>query len=308
MDRNLKLFLSVVLLSFPFWMFCNFFQGKVSDFFYQREFAKRPLITPALTANISLPKKQCDLENITPESYLSFKKGKVLFEKEMEEQVPIASLTKLMTAVIASEFYSGTERVLISEKAVNQTSHNGFLRQGEVLSLRDLLKVMLIESSNDAAYSLADLMTEQAFVDLMNLKAEELNLDNTFFYNATGIDPEDLKRPKNQINLSTAHDLAKLTQYILENHPEIIEILSEKKTDLYLDNGIYHHTLENTNELLGEDKRIIAGKTGFTERAGQCLLIIIKDKGFIINTVLGSEDRFQDMTELINCSLPFNSL
>ena len=313
MTKNIKLFLLIILLSIPFWLSYNVIQKNTEEFFYTRNITKEPfyLETHIFLSNINeQTKKQCFVENITAESFISQKKNQLLFQKNSNRKLPMASLTKLMTAVIAKEFYLENQRIFVSQKAINQLENTGDLRYGELLKIEDLLRIMLIESSNDAAFALTTNMTEKGFVSLMNLKAKELNMQDTIFYNVNGLDPDDLNRPKYEINISTTRDLVILTQYILNNYPEIIEIMSTKEQSLYLDNGILHHNLINTNILLEEDSHILGGKTGHTERAGGCLILILRDNlnNHIINIILNSESRFQDMEKLINCSLPFNSL
>jgi D-alanyl-D-alanine carboxypeptidase len=162
---------------------------------------------------------------------------------------------------------------------------------------------MLIESSNDAAYSLAtpcfetQKMSEKSFVNLMNLYASytlELNPENTHFINSTGLDPEE---PIEETNYSNVKDLAKLVQYLLKNKPEIIDIISQKE------NMSFHYILESTNELFGKVDGIIGGKTGYTDKAGGCLILVLKGpikNSCFINIILGSNDRFGEMEKMIN--------
>ena len=227
----------------------------------------------------------------------------IIWAKNADKQSPIASLTKLMTAVIAAEFYKQNQNIIITKQAVEQLDAAGFLRVGERLNLQELLKVMLIESSNDAAFALTEPMGgPNGFVGLMNLKARDLGLNRTYFFNPNGLDPEDTGSPLEQINLSTTNDLVSLVKYIVSEHPEIAKILGEKGLALYSDNGRFHHNLQSTNELLGLIPSIIGGKTGTTDRAGGCLLLIIKGKTpgtYLIGVVLNSPDKFGDMKKII---------
>jgi len=186
---------------------------------------------------------------------------RVLFEKDSSQQMPMASLTKLMTALVVSEIYP-----------FNDETEN-------------LLNIMLIESDNEAAYSLADYISEKKFVELMNIKAEGINLSDTHFANSSGID-----NPK---QYSTSADLVQLANYILKQHPEIFKITIKES----------YQGKPNTNELLEEIPGIIGGKTGETPRAQECLLLIVKapnEKGYLINVILSSENRFDEMRTLIN--------
>jgi len=228
----------------------------------------------------------------------------VIWEKKAQQISPIASLTKLMTAVIAAEFYQQNQNITVTKRATEQLDAAGFLKIGERLNLENLLEVMLIESSNDAAFALTEPMGgPNGFVDLMNLKARDLGLNHSYFFNPSGLDPEDTNSPEEQINYSTANDLVILVQYITFEHPKIVKILSKKELALYLDNGQFHHNLQNTNELLGQIPNIIWGKTGTTDKAGGCLLLTIKGKSpgtYLVAVVLNSPDKFDDMKKIID--------
>lgn len=334
-------------------------QGRAELFFYEREMAKNPpevFANPVLTAQVSeqipdFPAYYFQLSDyqIQAESAISVEISpvrdfisngvsaegteKTIFQKNPNKELPIASLTKLMTAVVAVEFYQKTEKIKISPRAVAQLDDTGFLRQGEVMGVDDLLRIMLIESSNDAAYALTELTGLEGFVGLMNLKARDLKMHDTYFYSADGLDPDDSGRPddeinpvrkgealnpvsdlspsmtnpalSNGVNYSTAWDLVRMAKYLVTQHPKILASSSEKQYDLYLDNG-FHHTLSNTNVLLYELNNVVGGKTGLTDKAGGCLLLVLRGKNpgtYYINVVLNSSDRFQDMRKLISLSL-----
>jgi len=228
---------------------------------------------------------------------------KIIFAKNQEQKNPIASLTKIMTAVIAAEFYGKNQTIIINKQAIDQLDASGNLKAGEQFNLNDLLRVMLIESSNDAAFALTEPMAgPTGFVALMNLKAKDLGMESTAFFSPNGLDPEDSGLPAEQINQSTVDDLAKLAQYVVYHHPEITKILSEKETAVYSQGGEFYHPLANTNELLGKFSSIIGGKTGTTERAGGCLLLILQSKNppsRFVAVVLNSSDKFKDMENII---------
>jgi D-alanyl-D-alanine carboxypeptidase len=139
---------------------------------------------------------------------------------------------------------------------------------------------------------LVKIIGEEAFLDLMNLESKKIGLTKTIFYNATGIDPDN--NNLNQVNLSNVRDLTRLAEYITLEKPLIWEISIIPN----------YEEKNNTNELLLEMPSIvIGGKTGFTDMAGQCLLLVVKfpeDNGYFINVVLGSNDRFGDMKKIIN--------
>lgn len=222
------------------------------------------------------------------------KNDKVLFQENDKEKLPIASLSKLMAALVVIENYDLQDVTFIGKAAVDQSGAQGSLTEGEYLSLDSLLHIALIESSNDATYSLAEVMGLKNFVNLMNLRAVELGLLDTNFNDPAGLDVN---------NYSTVRDLVKLTKYLLDNHPEIWEILSQSNYKIFTPEGKVHHIATNTNELLGEIPNIVGGKTGQTLEAKGCLLIVTKNQqnqDNLIYVLLGSSDRFSEMRSLID--------
>lgn len=192
---------------------------------------------------------------------------KILFSKNYNLIIPIASLSKLMTALVVFD--------------LNET-YNLNQKIREDVSIGELVYKMLIESNNDAALSLAGFIGEKPFVDLMNIYAKKIGLNNTYFVNPTGLDIN------GSSNLSTAEDLVKLSAYILQNYPQIFEITKNQEG--------------NTNELLIDYPEIIGGKTGETSLAGGCLIEIIKkpdSQNRYIAVILGTQDRFSEMHKII---------
>lgn len=292
-------------------MALNLFQENLENFLVVKELKVRPAyFTAHLTDNLREKQGESSFEQgdeqencqVLAKSALSAQidkdgQEKVIFAKMSSQSMPIASLSKLMTAVITEEFYPLEYVVPISERAIEQPEQIGWLKTGERLTVEELLHLILIESSNDAAFALTEPMGEQGgFVDLMNLKAEEIGMVNTHFYNATGLG-------ENIVNFATAEDLIKLGKYLL-GKPKILDITLQNDVPFYVQEQ-YHHTLLNTNELLEDMPDIIvAGKTGFTETAGGCLLIISQEKKtspYRISVVLNSPDRFSDMRKLLSC-------
>jgi len=304
-----KEIVSVMILSLLIVSWLIFFQKQL-EIFVSDSFFNKP--SEILLANISqnIPQQETPKPIETPEfqakSVLSLKineinNEEILYQKNIQEKLPIASLTKLMTAVIVLENYDSAsspqdpldEKILISKEAVAQQTDIGKLIIGESVSIKNLLNSMLIESSNDAAYALAEKIGVEPFLEMMNSKARELKLLNTNFSNPTGLDGNK--------NLSTSEDLAKLVKYIIQNHPEILEITSKVSTEILNDDGTLHHLAVNTNELLGKIPNIIGGKTGYNEEAMGCLILLLeKENNYLINIILGSPDRFAEMEKLVN--------
>lgn len=214
---------------------------------------------------------------------------KILFNRNSYMKLPIASLTKLTTAVIALENYNLLQNIKISEDAMAVDGEAGRISVDEEISVNNLLYIMLIESNNHAAFALSEGMDKFDFVRLMNEKARELGMENTSFVEPTGLSAE---------NVSTAEDLAKLAKYILIKHPEISAITRLKEYNLS-----NYGVLASTDQLLGEVPDIVIGKTGFTLEAGGCLFLVVdnpNESDYLIYAVLGAEDRFAEMKKMID--------
>jgi len=308
---NIRFFFLGLLFSLPIFWGANLAQKNLEETLFWDKVAFDPSILSAQASQEIelakiLPVKKTDILplDLKAESAISFlvkkdKSQKVLFRKEADKPLPIASLTKLMTALVVLENYKLSQMVEIDKQAAEEEGKTGFFRKGEVFSVRDLLYSSLIESSNDSVVALVDLIGEEGFVDLMNSEAKRIGLKNTYFFNPTGLDPD---ADQEKTNLSTARDLAVLARYLFEKEPFVWETSLISQFDLYTPNGIFHHKIINTNELLKEIPGVLGGKTGWTPQAKGCLLLIVKapkNNGIIINVVLGSPDRFGEMKKLI---------
>lgn len=228
----------------------------------------------------------------------------VLAEKKSSEVIPIASLTKLMTAVVSLENYNLDDLVDISSFAVSTNGTMGGLKVNEKITVRDLLYVTLIESSNDGAEALAEKMGRTEFIYRMNKKASEIGMTNTRFYNPTGLDifTDDSAKELLETNVSTPEDLEKLVVYILKNQSLIPQILSLSEKKIVSSSGVVHN-LENTNILLKENAGYLWGKTGYTKEANGCIILILNNysavnSGYIINVITGADDRFKEARKL----------
>lgn len=224
---------------------------------------------------------------------------KILFAKNPEQTLPIASLTKLMTGLVSMENCDLNRQVVFSETAASIEGEANFFKAGETFYSKDLLYSCLIESSNRAAQALAELLGKDRFVGAMNTKAEELGLENTHFINPTGLDPD---YPEISSNFSNAWDLVRFSTYLLKND-FFTEIARTKEFDIYEIGKGFHHKAINTNEFLWEMPGILFGKTGQTPFAKKCLLIVFDapdNNGYIINVILGSQDHFGEMRKLID--------
>ena len=221
--------------------------------------------------------------------------GEIIFQKNVDEKMPMASLTKLMTAVIISENLDLKEKIKISQNAVAQDGVAGGLKEGEEFTAEDLMKAMLIVSSNDAAAAFQDHLAGKNLdlIALMNQKAEELGMRSTHFINPAGLDEDG--------HYSTARDLAKLASYVLKKDGAILGVISQKQSTVRSLNKNIPHYLLSTNQLLQKNNPdILGGKTGFTKNAQGCMISVLKSGKVIV--VLGSQDRFGETKRLIDAS------
>lgn len=226
-------------------------------------------------------------------------KQKVLFAKNANDVLPLASITKIMTATVASEMLSPTTTISISRADLAQDGDSGLLLD-ERWTFKKLLDFTLAVSSNDGATALAS-AADPDFVNKMNEKAKELGLSSMRFYNPTGLDES--------MTLSggygSAADVAKLFSYTLQTHPEIFGATRYARfTTSSLDK--INHTAINTDAEINNIPGIIGSKTGFSDLAGGNLAIIY-DASInypVVVVVLGStyDGRFDDVTALVRAT------
>ena len=225
--------------------------------------------------------------------------GTVLYEKNADQQMPIASITKVMTLLLTFEAIHDGRLTLdtlvpVSEHAYHMGGSQIWLEPGEQFTLDEMIKAICVSSANDAAVAVAELVggSEQGFVQMMNDRAAELGMTNTTFHNACGLDTEG--------HLSTARDVAIMSRQILTTCPEVLHYT-----------GIWTDTLRggatqlvNTNKMLRRYNGITGLKTGTTSGAGVCISASATRDGLnLIAVVLGapsSKDRFEAATTLLD--------
>ncbi|MES2952956.1 MAG: serine hydrolase [Patescibacteria group bacterium] len=228
-----------------------------------------------------------------------------IYSKNAELQLPIASITKLMTAYVAASA-SSSAPVRVSKEALGEEGDSG-LYVGENWRLADLISFTLITSSNDGAAAIASALGSRVrFVETMNEKARTLDLKQTYFLNPTGLDIS----PEQSGGYSSAHDVAALLSHIISEQPAIIEKTGLSNLAFQSLSG-FTHEARNTNKDLESEFAVFASKTGLTDLAGGNLALAY-DAGPgrpMIAVVLGSsaEGRFADMRLLIKETLEFAS-
>lgn len=224
--------------------------------------------------------------------------GKILYDLNKDEKSAPASTTKLMTAVIALDIYSLDETLVVSGECTNVEGQKAGLYSGMTISVKDLVNVLLINSSGDAACVLSGGATSNTdFVNLMNLKAQKISMENTRFTNSIGLDGE------NGSHYSTVTDLYKLAKYAI-NNKIIKDIVKTKEYTLDDSSRNFEIKVFNTNKLLWNIPETVGIKTGTTQSAGEVLIYEYKsgEKDLII-IVMGSVDRFSDTKALLNWAL-----
>ncbi|MBI3442406.1 MAG: D-alanyl-D-alanine carboxypeptidase [Candidatus Sungbacteria bacterium] len=226
-----------------------------------------------------------------------------LLSRQELKRMPPASLTKLMTAVVASEELDPSDAIMFSQtaKAVDPTQSSA--AAGESFFRDDALKFAVSGSANDAAQALAEAVGKKyhayeaaairaTFTGLMNKKAAELDMANSHFQNSIGLDDPD--------HFMSAADMSRLLEYIFQKHQGIFEISRAIETTVYsIDRR--SHTITNTDDLLKEFPAILGSKTGFTEAAHGALAIVypVKPNHTALIVLMGSRDRFNDGRKLI---------
>ncbi|MBL4607767.1 MAG: D-alanyl-D-alanine carboxypeptidase [Pseudomonadales bacterium] len=228
--------------------------------------------------------------------------GNIIVEYNGQQQLPPASLTKMMTAYVAShelakKNITKEDTVRISIKAWKTGGSRMFLKEGSTVSVKELLKGIIIQSGNDASVALAEHIagSEDAFADYMNRYAENLNMFGTHFRNATGLPATN--------HLTTASDLAILAQAIINEFPQHYKFYSEKS---FTYNGIKQ---PNRNLLLWRDSSVDGLKTGHTQEAGYCLVASAKKGDMrLISVVMGTksnESRAAESQKLLTYGFRF---
>jgi len=247
----------------------------------------------------SSPTLNITTNNISAQSALVFdsRSGSVIFQKNIDERRPIASITKLLVVIVALETYDLEDTVEVSlENIPENLDWKLELQQGDIVKVDVLLKSMLLSSFNDTAYILANAYPNggyNGFIRAMNSKAKALRMEDSMFSNPAGLD--------NEKNYSTARDVGKLVSASL-NYKYILEITSKASTNIsWSSQGeLKSKTIYSTNQLYGVNPYSKGLKTGITEDAGQCFVgyFVYPNKGELITIVLGSEDRFTDTQNL----------
>lgn len=247
--------------------------------------------------NIKAEDTQTNLSNISAESCIVIcaDNGKIVYEKNANCKMPVASTTKIMTALLTLEKAQAEDiDVTITDKMVPVEGSSMCLKVGNILSLSSLAKGMLTVSGNDAANSAAITIggSMELFADMMNEKAKQIGMNNTHFVTPSGLDDEN--------HYSTAYDMALLGAYAMENE-NFYNIASSKKSEVLFKDTNETVPYYNENRMLNRYPGCIGIKTGFTKSAGRCLVTCAqRDKLRLIAVTLNAPDDWNDHEKLLN--------
>lgn len=214
--------------------------------------------------------------------------GRVLFEKNGYEQMPMASTTKIMTCILALEYGRMEDIVTVSSYAASQPKVHLGMRNGQCFALKDLLYSLMLESHNDSAVAIAEHIggSVQGFADMMNQKARDLGCSNTYFITPNGLDAEKTAETAEgsilKVHSTTASDLARIMAYCItssEKSGEFLEITRTVSYSFHDAEGKSHYSCNNHNAFLTMMEGALTGKTGFTAKAGYCYVGALKRDG-----------------------------
>ncbi len=227
------------------------------------------------------------------------KTGQVLYDKNAHEKLPIASLVKVMTALIALEHKSLDDQYVVSQRAADMEPDKMLLIPGERLTLKELLYGIFLISANDAAEVLAQGTTGdlKEFIKLMNDKTLQLGMKNTHIVNPTGLDED------GQNSYSTAYDMAILARYAIRNYPVLVEI--SKTEHIFIEGTPQHQDYDMYSgiNLITTYPGVLGFKTGYTPEAGLVLITLARKNGQeVLGVILGSENRRDEARELLDYS------
>lgn len=220
--------------------------------------------------------------------------GKVLFSKNSDSRMSMASTTKIMTSLIAIEAAIPDKEITVTKEMVSVEGTSMGLVAGDSVSMNELIYGMLLQSGNDAAHTVACVLagSEDGFAKLMNERAAEIGMKNSSFATASGLDREN--------HYSTAYDMALLACECIKN-PVFASICSKKSARLTYGNPPYARTLTNHNRLLWSYEGCIGLKTGFTKKSGRCLVSAAKRDGItLVAVTLNAPNDWNDHISMLD--------
>lgn len=250
-------------------------------------------IQRSFSANPTLKEEAASFPVISAQSVLAvdLDSGETLYEKNPDLALLPASTTKIVTALVAMDYYPNN--AILTVNGIKVEGQKMGLVSGEKIRVEDLLNGLLIFSANDAAEVLAANYPggRDAFIAAMNLKAKELNLTNSNFTNPSGLETAN--------HFSTARDLVRVSKHAMKNEA-FAKVVATKESVVRSADGKIDHRLANINELIGKVDGVLGVKTGWTQNARENLVTYVKrDERRIMIALLASQDRFGETEELI---------
>lgn len=231
--------------------------------------------------------------------FVEGKSGRVLYQKNISDKLPIASLVKVMTAVIALEHKNLADKFIVSSRAAEIEPDKMLLIAGEKLTLQELLEGIFLVSANDGAEVLAEesVGSRDEFIKLMNDQASQLGMKNTYYANPTGLDEDSGN------SYSSAYDLSLLTRYAVHKFPFLVDITKQEHVFLPLTSDHQDYDMYTGINLISTYPGVLGFKTGYTPEAGLTLITLARKNGHeVIGVLLGSEDRRDEARELLDYS------
>ncbi|MBI3109823.1 D-alanyl-D-alanine carboxypeptidase [Candidatus Daviesbacteria bacterium] len=260
---------------------------------WQPASASAAIFTPSVTAKAAL--------------LIDTRSGQVFFAKNIHERLPVASLVKVMTTLIALERKKMDDEFTVSRYAAGMEPDKMLLIAGERLTLKELLYGIFLISANDAAEVLAEGTLRQAqgkqgsrdeFIKLMNIKAKQLGMENSLFVNPTGLDED------SRSSYSTVYDLVILSRYLIRHYPQVVDISSQYHVYLPLSEKHQDYDMYSGVNLLTTYPGVVGFKTGYTPEAGMTLITLARQgEREVLGVLLGSQSRRDEAKSLLNLVL-----
>lgn len=225
--------------------------------------------------------------------------GEVLYEKNSRVRMPIASLTKIMTAIVALKHRRLEDKVLVSPRAASMEPDRMILLEGETLTVEELMYGIFLVSANDAAEALAETSTQsrEDFLRQMNETAVQIGMKDTNFINPTGLEEDDQKQ------YSSAYDVALMSRFAIKYFPKLVDISSTDHIVLPQTSTHQDYNLYSGINLLTTYPGVLGFKTGYTPEAGYTLVTLAKKGGhMVLGVLLDSAYRRDEARELLDYS------
>lgn len=215
--------------------------------------------------------KPTGIPGITASAYIvgNIKTGKIYLEKNIKKVMPVASMSKLVTAFVATDVFPATSTIVITEQSLLAPPDGSNLTVGEQFTLKDILQPLLLSSSNIAAEAISSSTDQKIFMELMRSYAWEVGMPHSFFADPSGVSPQ---------NVASAEDLFGLAKYLMYYRPDILTIT--RVPYIYISTTTEHgsHKVVSTHPFVN-DPRFVGGKTGRTEEAGETMMTILTISG-----------------------------